>query len=788
MKEAINQCCYTHIGSWTTVALKGVFEQKYIGELSRHSTLPGAEYGENLCVFETVGDGDKFLVMRTQYGLRDFSTESGRASMFSHGYLLDVSCELFDPNVFLTIHKDNFCINAEDANKERTEYIRQKQYTIKAAMDSAGLTKDSFSKLVKCIYQLSVRSINKRALYIKSKNEEQSLALLYCIYAAFMPRYGRFLSSSSSEYNFSDMRNIVFASDVDSSKKYFIPETGENNVLSINVEKNIDSLNFVDYGVKNFNSTEDIQGYYLELEKTLDSIVSSKQIDDNVLRLAHVMTADPQPSKDSDIVSNDEALLSILDYAKEYNETNKNDLVQKYIEKLQAEAISRGIIKIDVEETNNIAENINGTFCPYQDISELHTLKSDKGLDTFPKVENITIHRPFSEREKQDFCNSLEKLAKGGTSKFDEMAKLLDKFVANERVLNDKFSRAEFANIIYNSLCTIVTRSLLDKNPSSFNDNPLLLFEKWCLSLKLDYSEIDRYRIKLIAQFWKEFKWETYSLMKRKDYLSFAIHDKIKNYFTENGNDLLEKSNCVNDIVSLEMNITKYLAENKMDEWLYELNTISVKYRGIVDKRLVGKILTSYYASQRITDAFFNDLFIKSYIVKYSIYLNRAELEKALFVWKQLYSYISCLQKTKKRNVDDEICVIKSIEALSDEKFSSDRNKEHILGFTYNFFIHLEKSSYAVPFDFWIALGRGYTDNPFEVFYKYEYEPKITEVPPKEIIRSSSLLKDCYYIDNLLLAGKISKSSFIKNLIKLVDDGGKSGISRLINRLKSKNS
>ena len=66
MTEIINQCCYTHIGTWTAVAQKGFFEQKYIGELSRHSTLPGPEYGERLSVFETVGDGDKFLVMKTQ--------------------------------------------------------------------------------------------------------------------------------------------------------------------------------------------------------------------------------------------------------------------------------------------------------------------------------------------------------------------------------------------------------------------------------------------------------------------------------------------------------------------------------------------------------------------------------------------------------------------------------------------------------------------------------------------------------------------------------------------------
>lgn len=807
MAEIINQCCYTHIGAWTAVAQKGDFDQKYIGELSRHATLPGHEYGNDLAVYETVGDGDKFLIMRTQYGLRDLSTESGRASMFSHGYLMDTSGEIFDPNVFLTVSKENFCTNETDASKNRASLQRTDNFTLKSAVAASGLTMESFSKLIKCVYQLSVRSVNKQALFIKAKDEEQSLALLYCIYSALIPRYSKFLSSASTEYNFSDMRNIVFTKSINSARKYFIPETGENNVLSVNVEKNIDSLYFVDYGVKNFSTTEAIQEYYSEFEKTLKKISDGKQVDDEVIRLSHVMTADPVPSKESDVVSDDQALISILNFAEEFNKEKQNEFIKEYIEKLREEAIIRGLITReplksdildDVPINNKIYGNdgdiyFNQGVVPKgsSDAAADNSIKSgssglssediDRIKNIYAPVKNVrpasvtqNINRPFSDSEKNSFKHSLINQANKGIKNFSNFKRIVDEVVVNNRVQLDVNSKNEFAEIIYDGLCEMICTNMQDKD-AAFIDNPLVFFKEWCRKLHLNDSDIKNYQNKLILFYWRAFSWSNFSEKKITEYRMFMISKaEYSQYETEER--LINKARNANSIAELMVSKKNFAP----DKWLSDLNDSCNGNFSKEEREFLRKILVPFYtkkitASKKKANIYFANFCTVSLII-FALFFEKADFNKLVDTWQHIYQFLNT--DPNKRKSKEAEAITEAIKEVASIKY----NRRILFQATLMFFTELETREIEIPFDFWLAFGAINTEQPFKVFYG-EYEPLVKSESPSEIVSTSFLLKDDFYVKFLNEAAKETKDKFIRKLAKAVSGDDSGGVGKKIKSL-----
>ncbi len=829
MSEIINQCCYTHKGAWTAVAQKGDFDQKYIGELSRHATLPGPEYGTDLAVFETVGDGDKFLIMRTQYGLRDLSTESGRASMFSHGYLLDTSGSTFDPNVFLTVSDDNFCTDELEASKNRISLKRTERFTLKNAMVVAGLTIESFSKLVKCVYQLSVRSVNKQALFIRAKDNMQSLALLYCIYSALIPRYSKFLSSASAEYNFSDMRNIVFTKSVNATRKYFIPETGENNVLSVNVEKNIDSLYFVDYGVKYFSTTEAIQEYFAELEITVKRISDAKQVNDDVIRLAHVMTADPIPSKDSDVVSDDDALMSVFNFATEYNKDKDNTYIKEYIEKLREEAIRRGLIEVEppklvVPDATPIDD------MPYKDIGEktesssgstLYTTNGFRGGDV-PFNRGASTTRPpeisvvnsgrfnaqrpttgytfendysagtvnryrgsattrggqngtayFSDNEKKRFERDLQRNAQQGIRGFVEFCRVTEQAIKNTSYTSEEGLRRDIAQIIYKNFCDLLTVSVIDTQ-RVFSENPLIQFEKWFNELRYNNVDVIKYRAAIISKYWVAFQWQKFSVTKVSDYLYFEIDNDTRFFFSTKDSIAVEKAESVSGIVDLVL----CDKNTKAEDWLWELHRVS---RSILlsseDRKKLRDALSEFYkkniAVRRRAKDIYSDEFCSDYITASAMCLQKTEFDYFVKTWQRIYLYLN--SSINKMGVKDAEAITESIEDIISMTYAVAGNKEFVFTATMNFFKGLEKEHTQVPFDFWLALGSYDKTHPFQVFYG-DYEPTVKESSPSEIVSSSYLLKDDMYVILLGEAARETKDKFIKNLVKAVNGDDNNGL------------
>lgn len=826
MAEIINQCCYTHMGSWTAVAQKGDFEQKYIGELSRHSTLPGAEYGENLSVFETVGCGDKFLIMRTQYGLRDLSTESGRASMFSHGYLININGELFDPNEFLTINDDNFCADVESANVDKKGFQRDVKYTLKDALKVARLTKESFSKLLKCVYQLSVRSINKQALMIKSNNINQIKAILYCIYAGLLPRYSRNLSSASAPYNFSDMRNVVFVSEINSSKKYFIPESGENNVLSPNVDKNLDRLYFIDYGVKYFSDAETIQEYFVELEKTIAIITDRKQVDDEVIKIAHIMTADPQPSADSDIVSDDDALKDIMGCIEE-SEVKDNAAVRQYYEKLRAEAIRRGLIVIESPAIPKSQDDDGG----FEDISDAVRVESPKDIpfnrnyvkQDNPKVVHRSIARtepteqpyrssevgfqtantnpyrtqkfgfsgetPFGQaeqqerkkqRELQNIKSNLDKYTKAGSTNLRFLEDYVNRTVLHNPTLSDAEFKKECAYLLFDAIFDMmsITQKQINK---AFEENPILLLEEWGEKLSLSRTEITQLVSQILVKYWDGFDWRYFTLTQSADYYDFRLTDNLEyNLFDE------LKIKRVKRLSALAIELIQLASVGpesvSLGKWLIDLNIVCNSYRDVhYDKQSVYRSINTFFVNlvaRVIYPSPIKNEVIKKNSVAMAFALYEEEYRECLDVWIGIYNLMTPNAVSKQDYSDYEDGLISKLEEFARRSYEwNPRIKNALVKDTIDLFAYFDKIGRTIPLDYWIALGCSDLESPFRIFYseQYDYQPAVMNLPVAEIVNTSKLLREDYYRNCLLVTERKSKSGFIKKLIKEIeDDGGES--------------
>lgn len=304
MTEKIMQCCYTNaiqeIGGkissgWQPVAVSdNIPSDAYNGCVSlqnANSTIQSHmvdERGNVLNLYEITGDGSYVYVSRTQYGLVD---RLGRPNMFSHAYIFSWKQEdiISDPNVFLALDKKNFVYNEEDAKAEKSELIRTQPLTLSQAIEMSGLTAETFLTLIQCVYSQYSEKKAAKPLYIQyNGSEEQMQAILYCVFYALPHYIRRNLSIASTVSNTSENKNIIFSECATKHDLYFVPQTGENNLLTQRTERRIARFGFVDYAARNFAHI-DVKQYFLALDKLAMELGDATASSELVLKIAHQM-------------------------------------------------------------------------------------------------------------------------------------------------------------------------------------------------------------------------------------------------------------------------------------------------------------------------------------------------------------------------------------------------------------------------------------------------------------------------------------------------------------------
>lgn len=348
--DIIDQACCTNSGGWNIVARQGKINHDLEGELQKHESLPDKvrlDDGSDLCVYETIGKESCVFVIRTQYGLFD---NRQRSNMFSHGYSVDISNNGFDPNDFLTIDDTNFTDNIEVASKPRVSFSRIPKFDISTAIPMAGMTPDICSLLLKCVYHVAFRSNVEKVLRIVCSDQNKIKEILYCIYLGLPSVFASVISSSSCEYNLSDTRNIVFVKEKPTSgAKYFIPETGENNVLIDNIRGVVDQLHFIDYSIRCCSYKEErIREYYQCLLENAQLLAGAAELRTRsgaaFMEIANCMVDSTDP-KD---IHPDKELKRIIDLIENTDKNVKKILdikeVGQYYSGLIREARSRSLL------------------------------------------------------------------------------------------------------------------------------------------------------------------------------------------------------------------------------------------------------------------------------------------------------------------------------------------------------------------------------------------------------------------------------------------------------------
>lgn len=310
MIKNVLQCCYTNasedIGGkvtsgWKAVAYSAEIPAEAFTECkaiqNMNSAIQGPMFDEQggvLNLLEVCGDGSFFYVVRTQYGLLD---RLGRANMFSHAYIFPCSQAVADPNIILTIEKSNFSDNEEAASAQREMLVRAPAYSLDTAMAKAGLTCETYIKLVRSVYVRMTEQKKGEPLYIQYDGTEAQLcAVLYCIYRGLPFYLRKSLKSASAPVNFPESRNIIFSIKATQHSYYIVPQTGENTVLSLRAEKRIERYGFIDYAVRNYGRV-DGEDFYRELERLAIEMGDSTASNETLLRLAYQVMEKPNPEE-----------------------------------------------------------------------------------------------------------------------------------------------------------------------------------------------------------------------------------------------------------------------------------------------------------------------------------------------------------------------------------------------------------------------------------------------------------------------------------------------------------
>ncbi len=317
MAKTMYQCCYTNLtqevggkiqSGWQTVAVSKDIPSEAYRKCEQFQKVNSEiqdsmkdENGEILNLLEIYGDNKFVYVMRTQYGLQD---RLGRRNMFSHAYILLWEEVIQKPNDFLKIiDKVNFSTDENAAlqllEKQDLEMHNPCSYTIKQAMETAGLKAENYPELIRCVYtKISDRRLND-PLYIQCDSEEQMRALLFCIYYGLPYYLRKKLGAASAAGNSTEKKHIIFSRAADRRPCHFDPKSGDNTILSDGPRRKLERYGFIDYVARNTSKGD----YFAHLAKEAVNLGDPSASNKRILKIAHKRLTVPDTAQyeDSDL-------------------------------------------------------------------------------------------------------------------------------------------------------------------------------------------------------------------------------------------------------------------------------------------------------------------------------------------------------------------------------------------------------------------------------------------------------------------------------------------------------
>ncbi len=262
------------------------------------------ERGNVLNLYEIVGDGNYIYVLRTQYGLTD---RLGRPNIFSHGIIFslkDSNKVIEEPNAFLALKRTSFKESEDSAQGGGATWDRGVWLTLEAAMRQAGIGREQYAVLAKCVYAQMSDTKSSTPLYVQyDGTEEQLRAILYCVYCGIPYHMRKTIKIAASISANDKSKNIVFTENAAARQKYLIPQTGENNVLSHRIEQKIARYGYIDYAEMNLKPG-DFKNFFMGLNSIAETL--GEPSNELILKLGfyYYNHRDGSPATDKELENN----------------------------------------------------------------------------------------------------------------------------------------------------------------------------------------------------------------------------------------------------------------------------------------------------------------------------------------------------------------------------------------------------------------------------------------------------------------------------------------------------
>lgn len=313
--KPIYQCCYTNAtqsmgdkvtSGWQTTIVspdipRDAHETCVKLQNANASLCANAvdEKGNVLTLQEIFGDGSYLYVIQTQFGLTD---RLGRPNMFSHAIIFPLQNNrdvLWNPNFYLALHPNSFLRGGDQLTWEK-EPIYNASLSLEEAMRQAGLDRERYATLVRCVYAQLSGPKGTKPLYIEYDGTRRQLrGILFCIYAGIPWYMCRSLCVAFCPTANDGGKNLVFSLSARTKESYLIPWTGENNILTPRIERKIRRYGFIDYAAREL-PLEKFPEHFELLEKTAGSLGDMSASNSQILKLAFYSWTRPNISTYTD--------------------------------------------------------------------------------------------------------------------------------------------------------------------------------------------------------------------------------------------------------------------------------------------------------------------------------------------------------------------------------------------------------------------------------------------------------------------------------------------------------
>lgn len=732
MKANAMQCCYTNASidtggtissGWQAVCMSPELPAEAYANCVKlqnaNSSIQGKKLDENgnvLNLFEVQGDGLYIYVCRTQYGLLD---RLGRANMFSHAFIFPCKGVDFinDPNNFLTVSRDNFKSSVQDAENADKRLKWDEDFDLEIALKNCSLTDENFQRLLQCVYIKYTDRSSSSPLYIQyDGTDSQMMQLLFCIYSALPLSIRRNLSVSSMETDNSSGKNLIFSKNARSKSTYFIPETGETNVLTPRIELKLFRLGFVDYAARK-HRTLDEPLYFKMLEVKSAELGDITATNELILKIAHFILC----NVDYTSISDPDLDMMLSDSLR--TKTQGNSSMDEHIARLVHEITARKLA-LSVVNEQDLLTRVEHTSCA--------SLKSAIEDHNFFRFSNLTANEAASELKNispvlfRSYCKRLSASESG--------LKILDCFFAEKL--------GSGSNLSWNSLQAVLDESAFMENRKRVTERvDASAWELYCREIDSNanlgsfdlgellskYMGIMQHLIKpdetrrCLANAKEEF-WDRVPLSS----LDFGKYEQYKAYYVNstNCNAAFEYFELVEmfgkrDRVTFMRAAYVFFSKRRLKTDEKELAAEKSKLLSEVLKHNVKQ-------SEHISD--WLNLFLDTPAGQMFVDL------------KGIYSAV---------NKEDFISLRDAFRSYllycaDDLKYFN--NARSLSSLLKTICIDIDKDGGVVPLDIWLQISVALIGNSFELFD--EYKPVILQLEPADVVKGSSYIRKPKFIQD----------------------------------------